>query len=135
MARELRDLGFPMHQTTVAKLESGDRPLRVGEAVAVAAVFGMPFEALFHMPAQPGEPTTIAALREQLQKDDEIINESYDMLRKVAETIATQEANRTWMAQQIAKAGGEIIKDEGMARRKVADIRMRALFDSIEEDE
>ncbi len=33
--------GFPMHQTTVAKLEGGTRPIRVNELFALAEIFGL----------------------------------------------------------------------------------------------
>jgi transcriptional regulator with XRE-family HTH domain len=33
--------GHRMHQTTVAKIESGDRPVTIGEAVALADVLGV----------------------------------------------------------------------------------------------
>lgn len=34
--------GFPMHQTTVAKLERGGRPIRLAEAFALADILLMP---------------------------------------------------------------------------------------------
>lgn len=39
--------GQPMHQTTVAKLEGGNRPTTVGELSAIASIFGIPIAALF----------------------------------------------------------------------------------------
>lgn len=47
LARRMTAAGHPMHQTTVAKLESGTRPTNVGEVAALAAIFGMPIATLF----------------------------------------------------------------------------------------
>jgi hypothetical protein len=38
--------GFGMHQTTVAKLEAGAKPLRLNEVAAIGAYFGVPVESL-----------------------------------------------------------------------------------------
>ena len=39
--------GFEMHQTTVAKLEGGQRPIRLNEVQALADVFGVPIGEMF----------------------------------------------------------------------------------------
>ena len=49
VAEKLRYEGFEMHQTTVAKIERGARPLRVAEASAIGAVFKMPPVAVFEL--------------------------------------------------------------------------------------
>lgn len=49
VAEKLRHEGFEMHQTTVAKIERGARPLRVAEAAALGAVFDMPIMAVFEL--------------------------------------------------------------------------------------
>jgi transcriptional regulator with XRE-family HTH domain len=49
VAEKLGVEGFEMHQTTVAKIERGSRPLRVAEAAALAAVFRMPVMAVFEL--------------------------------------------------------------------------------------
>jgi transcriptional regulator with XRE-family HTH domain len=40
VADALKAQGFAVFQTTVAKIERGDRPVRLDEAVAFAALFG-----------------------------------------------------------------------------------------------
>ena len=39
--------GYQTHQTTVAKLESGNRPTDVGEIAALAAIFSLPIGSVF----------------------------------------------------------------------------------------
>ena len=41
LADRLSAAGFPMHQTTIAKLESGARPTTISEAAALATIFAV----------------------------------------------------------------------------------------------
>ena len=56
VAEKLRHQGFEMHQTTVAKIERGSRPLRVAEAAAIAEVFNMPVMAVFELSLPTDSP-------------------------------------------------------------------------------
>jgi len=47
LVRHLTAAGHPMHQTTIAKLESGVRPTDVDEITAIAAIFGVAPATLF----------------------------------------------------------------------------------------
>lgn len=49
------DHNLGWHQTTLAKTESGERPLRLSEAIVLADVFGVPVESLSPL-AAPGQP-------------------------------------------------------------------------------
>lgn len=48
----LTEQGFPVHQTAVAKLETGQRPLRVAEAAAIAAALDIPPLSVFYGPTE-----------------------------------------------------------------------------------
>jgi transcriptional regulator with XRE-family HTH domain len=52
LARRMRDAGFTWRQTTVAKTEKADRPVRVNEAAALARLFETTIEQL----TTPGQP-------------------------------------------------------------------------------
>jgi transcriptional regulator with XRE-family HTH domain len=41
LCQRLEELGFPMHQSVLARLENGDRPIRVDELFAIAAALGV----------------------------------------------------------------------------------------------
>jgi transcriptional regulator with XRE-family HTH domain len=56
VAEKLRHEGFEMHQTTIAKIERGTRPLRVAEATAIATVFEMPIMAVFELALPDDRP-------------------------------------------------------------------------------
>lgn len=74
LARRLSELGLDLHQTTIAKMEAGRRPLRVSEAVAVAQAFKLPANALFWLPV-PGEPFRLAEAREDLARSEKWTSE------------------------------------------------------------
>ncbi|KQR86731.1 hypothetical protein ASF96_10445 [Microbacterium sp. Leaf179] len=49
LSDRLAEWGFDLHQTSIAKLEKGKRPMRVAEMHALAHVFRMPPGAVFFM--------------------------------------------------------------------------------------
>jgi hypothetical protein len=58
--------GHPMHQTTVAKLESASRPTNVGEINAIASIFGVSMTALFDYSAEGQINLELAGLTTRL---------------------------------------------------------------------
>jgi transcriptional regulator with XRE-family HTH domain len=46
LADAMTRLGYPWQQQTVAKVERGDRPLRLSEAMVMASVLGVPVDVL-----------------------------------------------------------------------------------------
>jgi transcriptional regulator with XRE-family HTH domain len=40
LAKRMKQAGFPFHQQTVAKIENGERPVRLSESVALAGILG-----------------------------------------------------------------------------------------------
>ncbi len=100
LAEELRQFGFDMHQTTVAKLEKGLRPLRVSEAAAIAAVFGMPPLAVFLAPPPEAMPLPLERMQESLRLAQESLTalqqQMYDSATKfVAQQAAVFEIAKT----------------------------------------
>jgi transcriptional regulator with XRE-family HTH domain len=96
VAEKLRHHGFEMHQTTVAKIERGTRPLRVAEAAAIAAVFGMPIMAVFELslPGDPpwwapdGQPTELRDRQELLETARKNSDRARDKLYSAAQNHA-----------------------------------------------
>ncbi|WP_280364179.1 helix-turn-helix domain-containing protein [Nocardia abscessus] len=48
LAHKASEVGLPFHQQTVARIESGERPVRVPEAVLLSAVLGVRLVDLVH---------------------------------------------------------------------------------------
>jgi transcriptional regulator with XRE-family HTH domain len=117
LARRLSAVGFEMHQTTVAKLEAGKRPLRVAETFALAEVFGLPPLAMWYMPVK-GEDHGMEYMRERLSLIDESIEKSRDasmrILDKFAESYGLYSAQRFVVAENMRRAAAEHAKgDDG----------------------
>ena len=55
-----------MHQTTVAKLEKADRPIRVGEVFVIADILGVSASSLIGTTSDAKRGLQIARLRSQL---------------------------------------------------------------------
>lgn len=63
LADALNAEGFPFHQTTVAKIEAGTRPILLDEAAAVVRLFGTTLDAALGL--TPGNTTRQLAARTQ----------------------------------------------------------------------
>lgn len=112
LAERLNELGWPIHQTTVAKLEAGARPIRIAEADALAVAFGLPMEALWYMPVQ-GEPWSIARMKSELEHVEDFMRVLVDQLRSTVVTYAEQQIERMRLVQAmnevaIAASRGEV---------------------------
>jgi transcriptional regulator with XRE-family HTH domain len=84
VAEQLRHQGFEMHQTTVAKIERGARPLRVAEAMALAEVFEMPVMAVFEPSLSEDHPGDLDSRRRELDEARARVDHSRDNLHSVA---------------------------------------------------
>ncbi|GGI03138.1 helix-turn-helix transcriptional regulator [Arthrobacter liuii] len=70
VSEKLAGMGIDMHQTTVAKMEKGKRPLRVAEMYALSWVFGLPPGAVFWLPSSEGMPYSMKYMTEELSMID-----------------------------------------------------------------
>ncbi|KIU17972.1 helix-turn-helix domain-containing protein [Mycolicibacterium llatzerense] len=89
VAERLRHQGFEMHQTTVAKIERGARPLRVAEAAALAEVFEMPIMAVFELSLPDDHTTQLESHRIELEQARKRVDESRDTLYSIAQHHAS----------------------------------------------
>ena len=88
VAERLREQGFEMHQTTVAKIERGARPLRVAEAAALAEVFEMPTMAVFELSPSQAHPIGLDTRRVELEQARKRVDDSRETLYAVAQNHA-----------------------------------------------
>ncbi len=106
LARRMEELGWPMHQTTVAKLEAAKRPIRAAEVYALAMAFGLPMQALWYLPV-PGEPWPLERMREEFRIVDERIATTMETIRKIAGIYADQQSERIRLAHAMDLAAKE----------------------------
>jgi transcriptional regulator with XRE-family HTH domain len=100
LARRMDELGWPMHQTTVAKLEAAKRPIRAAEVYALAMAFGLPMQALWYLPL-PGEPWPLERMRDEFRRVDDRIASTMDTILKIAAIYADQQTERIRLARAI----------------------------------
>ncbi|MGA7418614.1 MAG: helix-turn-helix transcriptional regulator [Acidimicrobiales bacterium] len=55
LARAMSDAGFKWIQTTVAKTEAAERPIRLGEMIGLARLFGVEAHEMFEPPSDTGD--------------------------------------------------------------------------------
>ena len=87
LSEQLAEYGIDMHQTTIAKMESGKRPLRVAEMFGLSHVFKMPPGAVFFMPMAVSDFPGMEALSQELARTEEMIAEFRRLTMKSVDTF------------------------------------------------
>src|SRR5699024_9011932 len=76
LARKMTDIGWSgMYQTTISRMEKGERPVRIGEARGLARVFEV---TVGMMIAQPESSKPVEALKNSVLKIDDIKRRLWD---------------------------------------------------------
>lgn len=86
--------GAGMYQTTISRIEKGERPVRLGEALGFSRVLQVPLASLIASPHQTGLFAQLTRAAQQVQRL------SMELARNVAETSQA----RTVLADVILKA-------------------------------
>ncbi|WP_368681895.1 helix-turn-helix domain-containing protein [Mycobacterium intracellulare] len=104
VAERLRRQGFEMHQTTVAKIERGARPLRIAEAAALVEVFELPAIAILGITETADRTSIPDVRRRELDEARKRLDQSRDNLHNVAQQHAHLLAE---VEKLILQLGGE----------------------------
>jgi len=107
VAAQLRYQGFDMHQTTVAKIERGTRPLRVAEAVALAYIFKVPALAIFEGAGPEDQPENIAELQRELDMAEQSARLRRDEIDSAAEYYAAEVSRIKQIAERINRSAAQ----------------------------
>ncbi|MGO9926553.1 MAG: helix-turn-helix domain-containing protein [Mycobacterium sp.] len=107
VAAHLRDQGFDMHQTTVAKIDSGTRPLRVAEALALGHIFKVPALAIFEGPGPEDQPENIAELQRELDMAEQSAGHRRDEIDSAAEYYAAEVSRIKQIAERINRSAAQ----------------------------
>lgn len=109
LARRMSDLGYPMHQTTIAKLESGARPTPIEEMMALAMLLDVSPEDLVRPPAtqetQRELQRALLALQEINARIKEV-NVQISDLQTLRKSLARTRGDRLHDYQVALKAAG-----------------------------
>ncbi|WP_168214977.1 helix-turn-helix domain-containing protein [Mycolicibacterium sp. ELW1] len=101
VADQLRLQGFDMHQTTVAKIERGTRPLRVAETVAIATIFRVPPLAVFLGPPPTEMPWALRELHDMIASAQNLLDQMKDEMSRSAGRYVDQEAHVLALARML----------------------------------
>jgi transcriptional regulator with XRE-family HTH domain len=104
LAHRLRRHGFDMHQTTVAKIERGSRPLRVAEAAAIAFIFRVPPLAVFMGPPPEKLPWSMQELHETIEEAERVLAEMKEDMESSAKRYIEQQAQVFELANVLNEA-------------------------------
>jgi transcriptional regulator with XRE-family HTH domain len=116
VAERMTNFGFEISQSTMAKIESGKRPIRLAEIFAFEAVLGLPYMALVQAPFGTGEldDDALALLRGRLDRETETkaraIEQIQESVQHWSTVFAQADASILWLSHQIAAAAGNAIK-------------------------
>ena len=122
VADKLRLQGFDMHQTTVAKIERGTRPLPVAEAAAIATIFRVPALAVFLGPPPTQMPWALNKLHDMIASAQNLLDNMKDEMTLSAGRYVEQEAhvlalarilNQTALDAEMGESGQKAANDEG----------------------
>lgn len=96
-ARILNWLRFNLHQTTIAKIELGKRPLRVAEMFALSHVFRMPPGAVFFMVrANRDEVDGFDHLADLIGREEERLRDQREQWTKVLQNLVDVTVEHEW---------------------------------------
>jgi transcriptional regulator with XRE-family HTH domain len=107
LAKRLTEGGLPMHQTTVAKMESASRPTSLGEAAALASLFEVPIERFLETPKEVWGHLQLAGIAHELASKATELAALEDRRRALVEEAEELEGRYASLAAAVAKAVGE----------------------------
>ena len=91
MAKRLSDKGIhPMHPTTIAKIELGERSVRINEAVGIANLFEVSLDSLLGHPSGPRQHDVtyeLRALRDTARKSSQEVWVAMETIREHLEEL------------------------------------------------
>lgn len=107
LARRMTDGGFPMHQTTVAKLENGTRPTSLDEIAAIAGLFDTPVGALFGRSEDIETTIRLTVLEQQVKAIEVEQGTLRQRLTELDHLHKSAVAEYQRFAKQVAKGAGK----------------------------
>jgi transcriptional regulator with XRE-family HTH domain len=99
LADQMARTGSKIHRSTVGKIEIGDRPVTIGEAVQFAAVLGVPLAELVadpsagtgHARALIEAQLTAASIRREAEEQARLVREAKALYENAAERLNAAE--------------------------------------------
>lgn len=136
LANSMRLVGFEMHQSTIAKIESGKRPLRLAELFAFADAMSVPWSALLEggrdidiVPSDGMVPIDVfeQSVEELIVKREDIIAEIAYEVEERAKRYAELNSEIILRAAALARVAAQANRDA--AAGDVDQARIQSLVD------
>jgi transcriptional regulator with XRE-family HTH domain len=110
LAERLTDLGMPFSQAQIAKLEKGNRPLRMAELFAIGQALSVPANVFLSDGVQIGtyEPSDMDYLQSRLESFESVANSELERFLTRLETFGRDYAAKTAAAALVATPIQEI---------------------------
>jgi transcriptional regulator with XRE-family HTH domain len=120
MAKMLTDKGIPMHWTTIAKIEKGDRSVRIDEAAGIADLFEVSLDVLLGRNRDENR-SGFVWMAAQLQS---LARKSANDVDGLSETLADELPDMRYYAE-LAKTGSgdELVRSTEMALSALSEAR------------
>jgi transcriptional regulator with XRE-family HTH domain len=102
--------GFPWRQTTTAKTEAADRPVRVSEVAALARIFAVPPAAMFDVGIEADtayELHGITRAEAELERVQRRVQAQLDDLHLERIEVEVRQAQRRYVSEREGSDGGE----------------------------
>lgn len=127
LAAKMTGSGHQMYQTTIAKIEAGERPVIIGEAVALALVLGVSLAELVTDPAAQGrEHLELTEARMKVRTLEIELGERARALREdrilLRDTAARLDAAMTELAGLAPGLAGELAVRQALLAEQVAEL-------------
>jgi transcriptional regulator with XRE-family HTH domain len=94
------------HQTTIARIEAAKRPLRLNEAAALAALYGVSVEQL--LAAAAGAGLDAKQLNRQIAETEAALKEAERAYDKAINAFRNADTERAWTETQEREAFGQM---------------------------
>ena len=101
LARALRDYGLAFHQQTVQRIEAGDRPLRLNEAIAVSKIFQQSLEGMTQSLDHEAEVTDFLRAECVVADTGKRLSRLKDEVQALTEVLRQMEAQRDEAAKRL----------------------------------
>lgn len=116
LGRRLGNYGFAMHQTTVAKLENGSRPIRLNEVQALADIFGVSPGDLFEEDTSVQNEHEVAVAAREVQRASAALAEA---------ARAMDAAASASIRAGVERAAADALFEERRAAAAAAEARLK----------
>ena len=93
LADALSEVGFPMHQSTVAKIEAGSRSASISEVVALSGILDVPIDALVRKGDEAGPSARmdhLAAMLDVIADEAAAVSSDEERIRREANDASAQ---------------------------------------------